>query len=225
MGTLIYVDEYLHTRLPYASEKETLPLVATRLAPLFHPPVSPDESGLYLVSANAGFQSSQLFWAQAQRQGVSTANPELFPWTLANAPAAWLARYYQLTGPNVTYTGKASALLAALQQADDDLRSKRTSTAWIIALDFAQHKRQRTALAALRLSTQPSLRWYVQKPDLTMTAAGRPPLATTALVTILRDLKNMGEASLTDGHSSLYFQRADQPVNTVLTNEFVDTRA
>lgn len=151
----IYLEGFFRGRLLYAPEKETLPRLGERLAPLFEPPVAPGRSGLYLASGNAGFQSSLLFWAEAQRSGVAVANPELFPWTLANAPCGWLARHFQVTGPNFTFTGGGEASVAALEQACTHLREKLVDAAWVVGLDFAQRPRGRTTVVAVRLGARP----------------------------------------------------------------------
>ena len=59
---MIYLERYLRGGLAQASDKVTLPKLGARMAVIFQPPVDPDRSGLYVVSANAGFQSSLLFW-------------------------------------------------------------------------------------------------------------------------------------------------------------------
>lgn len=133
-----------------------MPQIGERLAGLFEPAAAPERSGLYLASGNAGFQSSLLFWAEAQRSGVAVANPELFPWTLANAPCGWLTRHFQVTGPNLTYTGRAEAAMAALGQACAHLRAGLVDSAWVLAVDFAQAAGRRTILTALRLGREPA---------------------------------------------------------------------
>ncbi|HNM24433.1 MAG TPA: hypothetical protein PKL15_03345, partial [Saprospiraceae bacterium] len=72
--------------------------------------------------------------------------------TLANAPCGWLARHFQVTGPNYTFTGKAEALYSAFSQAADDLNKARIVSAWVIAVDFAQKPSEKTLFAALRLA-------------------------------------------------------------------------
>jgi 3-oxoacyl-(acyl-carrier-protein) synthase len=156
MGKLIFIAGYRSARLSFAAEKETLPRLAKLVAEFFQPLANSDEAGLYLVSANAGFQSSLQFWSDARRSGLNVASPELFPWTLANAASSWLAREFQITGPNFTYMGQTEALLDALGQARDHLRAGLVATAWVVALDFAQAQGECTNFAGLRLSTQPS---------------------------------------------------------------------
>jgi len=177
---MIYLERYLRGGLAQASDKVTLPKLGARMAVIFQPPVDPDRSGLYVVSANAGFQSSLLFWTEAQRSGIGFANPELFPWTLANAPGGWLARHFGITGPNATYTGHVEALFAALEQAGEDLTGARIDTAWIVAVDFAQTPAQRTQFGVLRLSLRPGP--VLIRPTLkAANRRGRSPRASTAL--------------------------------------------
>ena len=194
---MIYLERYLRGGLAQALDKVTLPRLGTRLAEVFQPPVDPDRSGLYVVSANAGFQSSLLFWTEAQRSGIAFANPELFPWTLANAPGGWLARHFGITGPNATYTGHVEALLAAFEQAGEDLAEARIDTAWIVAVDFAQKPAQRTKFAVLRLSLRPSQVWI--EPILkTANRRGRLQQASAALFKVIEALQRGQSTVLAD---------------------------
>jgi hypothetical protein len=153
MGKLARIEKYSRGTLTYASEKETLPRLARRLQGLFDQAAAPDRSGLFLASSNAGFQSAVQFWADARRSGLAVANPELFPWTLANATGGYLSRHFKISGPNATYTGHQEALLAAVQQAREQLQLGRIDTAWIVAVDFAQVAPQRTVFSAVCFST------------------------------------------------------------------------
>jgi hypothetical protein len=194
---MIYLERYLRGGLAQAPDKVTLPKLGTRLAVIFQPPVDPDRSGLYVVSANAGFQSSLLFWTEAQRSGIAFANPELFPWTLANAPGGWLARHFGVTGPNATYTGQIEGLLAALEESGEHLTEGRIDTAWIVAVDFAQTPAQRTQFGALRLSLRPSQVWM--KPILkTAKRRGRSQRASTALFKVFEALQQGQSTVLAD---------------------------
>ena len=194
---MIYLERYLRGGLAQASDKVTLPRLGTRLAAIFQPPVDPDRSGLYVVSANAGFQSSLLFWTEAQRSGIAFANPELFPWTLANAPGGWLARHFGITGPNATYTGHVEALLAAFEQAGEDLAEARIDTAWIVAVDFAQRPAQRTKFAVLRLSLRPS-QVRIEPIRKTVNGRGRFPRASAALFKVIEALQQGQSTVLAD---------------------------
>lgn len=152
MGQLIVIEQFSQGKLAFALEKDLMPLIGERLGELFQSAVQPRERGLYVVSENAGFQSAVQFWGDARRSGVAVANPELFPWTLANAPCGWLARHFQVTGPNYTFTGQSEALRSALSQAAGDLRAGCVQTAWVVAIDFARKPSGKAAFAALRLA-------------------------------------------------------------------------
>lgn len=147
----MFHETRLSGNLGFASESETMPALADLIAPLFEPPPLL-VGGLYVVSSNAGFSSAVKFWSEARRTGLAVASPELFPWTLANAPCGWLARHFRITGPNFTYHGGAEATAAAVTQAKDDLRAARTTGAWIITLEFAQAPFEFTTFSVLRLS-------------------------------------------------------------------------
>ena len=66
------------------------------------------------------------------------ANPELFPWCLANAPAAALARRFGITGPNYSLLGGDDAALAAFHAASDDLTTRRVDAAVVVKLEMKQ---------------------------------------------------------------------------------------
>lgn len=194
---MIYLERYLRGSLAQALDKVTLPKLGARLAVIFKPSGDSDRSGLYVVSANAGFQSSLLFWTEAQRSGIGFANPELFPWTLANAPGGWLARHFGITGPNATYTGHVEALFAALEQAGEHLTEARIDTAWIVAVDFAQTPAQRTQFGVLRLSLRPGQVWM--EPILKKAnRRGRLPRASTALFNVFTALQQGQSTVLSD---------------------------
>jgi len=119
-------------------ERDTIDSIASNLALIFEPggDVPPHRTGLYLSSADAGIATSVRFWSEARRTGLGMANPELFPWCLANAPAAALARRFGITGPNYTLLGEGDALLAAFNAASDDLMTERIDAAVVIALQM-----------------------------------------------------------------------------------------
>jgi len=194
---MIYVERYLQGGLAQAPDKVTLPKLAERLAVIFRPTIDPDRSGLYLVSANAGFQSSLRFWTEARRSGLAFANPELFPWTLANAAGGWLACHFGITGPNATYTGQIDGLLAALEQAGEDFTEGRIHTGWIVAVDFAQTPAQRTQFGVLRLSLRPS-EVGVEPMRKVVNHRGRLPRASTALFKMFAALQQGRSTALSD---------------------------
>jgi hypothetical protein len=194
---MIYVEQYLQGSLVAAPDNVTLPKLGARLAVIFQSPIDPDRSGLYVVSANAGFQSSLLFWTEARRSGPAFANPELFPWTLANAAGGWLACHFGITGPNATYTGQIEGLLAAFEQAREDLTGWRIHTAWVVAVDFAQTPAQRTHFGVLRLSLRPT-EVRIEPMLKAVNRRGRLPRASAALFKMFAALQQGQTTVLSD---------------------------
>jgi 3-oxoacyl-(acyl-carrier-protein) synthase len=170
-------------------ERDAIDSIASNLAPLFEPggDVPPHRIGLYLSSADAGVATSVRFWSEARRTGLGMANPELFPWCLANAPAAALARRFGITGPNYTLLGEGDALLAVFNTASDDLLTERIDAAVVIALEMKTGR-----CSGLRLARAAAAAPTVQTGDLTghsgcapgtcpplLSAVGRGTLETT----------------------------------------------
>lgn len=119
-------------------EREAVEAIAPALAPLFERDGAPaHRMGLYLASSDAGAATSLRFWSEARRTGLALANPELFPWCLANAPCGALARRFGVTGPNHSLLGEADALLAAFDAALEALVSERIDIAVVVALVMA----------------------------------------------------------------------------------------
>ena len=121
LGAVMVVEAWRAGRADGESEKAAMVAIAADLGAIFTTACRPERRGLYLVSSNAGFASSLTFWEGAVREGVAFAGPGLFPWTLSNAPCGWLAREFELRGPNLTHTGRADALGASLHQCRQDL--------------------------------------------------------------------------------------------------------
>ena len=107
------------------------------LTPLMGGVAGPD-SALFVVSDNAGRASALRFWADAQRSGVGRANPELFPWCLANSPGAALSRHFGLAGPNTTWLDGPAGLPHAWQAAHDAVRDARAARVFVVALHLGQ---------------------------------------------------------------------------------------
>jgi 3-oxoacyl-(acyl-carrier-protein) synthase len=195
---MMYLQAFERGRVPHAPENETLARLGAHLVDLFDDPASAERRGLYVVSSNAGFLSSLQFWSGAKQTGVGFANPELFPWTLSNAPCGWLARRFEIKGPNVTCTGEADALLAAFSQAEEHLETGQVDTGWVIAIDFAQAPRQRTVFAAMRVSAQPAATVV-----RVVTAADEAPVRSPGLATMLYrffdDVSAGRAATISDG--------------------------
>lgn len=118
-----------------ALERDALGAVLESLAELFTGAGGP-ESALFVASNDAGSRTALRFWADAQRTGVGLANPELFPWCLANASCGALARRFGITGPNATWLGQSDAMEAAWTAAESHLSRGGTRLALVVALDF-----------------------------------------------------------------------------------------
>lgn len=61
------------------------------------------ETALLVVTEDAGGATAVKFYADALATGPALASPAAFPWCLANAPCATMARRFGITGPNVTW--------------------------------------------------------------------------------------------------------------------------
>jgi 3-oxoacyl-(acyl-carrier-protein) synthase len=120
-----------------ALEREALGGAIEALAPLMEGAAGVD-SALLVVSDNAGGASALRFWADAQRSGVGLANPELFPWCLANSPGAALSRRFGLAGPNITWLDGPAGQAQAWQAAQDLLRSGRAARVFLVVLRLGQ---------------------------------------------------------------------------------------
>ncbi|QCX01018.1 hypothetical protein FGM00_13180 [Aggregatimonas sangjinii] len=64
------------------------------------------KSAVYLLTNTAGSNSSVQLWANALEHSPRFANPNMFPWTLANATAGYIAREFLIEGPNYTIVSK-----------------------------------------------------------------------------------------------------------------------
>lgn len=120
-----------------ALEREALAGAFDALTPLMGDAAGPD-SALFIVSDNAGRASALRFWADAQRSGVGLANPELFPWCLANSPGAALSRHFGLAGPNTTWLAGPAGLPHAWQAAHDAVRGGRAARVFVVGLHLGQ---------------------------------------------------------------------------------------
>lgn len=124
-------------KLPYGGEKACLLYLTEQLELLLEKPLSPDRTGLYVASPNAGFLSSLSFWTEVLEKSPAFANPELFPWTLANAPCGAIARKFQITGPNYTYCIKKADLPIVEDQIGYDFNAHLIDSAWLLYMDFS----------------------------------------------------------------------------------------
>lgn len=123
-------------------ERSAIEAAMDELAPLFEGAAGP-ASALFVASPNAGTATALRFWSDAQRTGVALANPELFPWCLANAPCAALARRFSITGPNISWLGDDEALEAAWSAAELALQQGHALRAFIVSVRFGPGGRLR----------------------------------------------------------------------------------
>lgn len=127
-------DTHFEAELPRnVSEREALESVMEPLAPYFAK--SSGRAGLFVATRDAGSRTSVQFWRDAMRVGVAFANPELFPWCLANAPCAAIARRFKITGPNVTWLGD-DALASALAAAHAAIDQHSIDAAFVVEIVF-----------------------------------------------------------------------------------------
>lgn len=132
------------------SERAAVESSFDALAPIFEGAGGP-RSGLWLVSPDAGGQTAVKFWADACRTGVALANPDLFPWCLANAACGALARRFKISGPNATLLGEDDALLAAAEAAVSALARGQIDIAWVVSVTMSDAASRPAALRAWRL--------------------------------------------------------------------------
>ncbi len=78
---------------------------------------------------------TETFYQSAAANGWQGTDPITFPETLSNAPAAHVALFHQLQGPNLTLSGKSFAAESALLQAASLLRHGQAEMAVVIAGD------------------------------------------------------------------------------------------
>jgi hypothetical protein len=132
-------------------EPEAMASVMQRLAPLFAGG-SGDDSGLFVASPNAGSATALRFWADAMRDGVALASPQLFPWCLANSPCAALARQFAITGPSTTWLGGDEAMAAAWSAAERAVSRRQVQRAYVVRVVFGGGRPQASGrLQAWRL--------------------------------------------------------------------------
>lgn len=81
-------------------------------------------------------ERSEAFLASANRYGYGSADPIIFPETLANAPASHVARIFGFRGPNVTLSCRGVSGESALIQARSLLNAAEVDHAIVIAGDM-----------------------------------------------------------------------------------------
>jgi 3-oxoacyl-[acyl-carrier-protein] synthase II len=91
------------------------------------------------IISGTGFgclERSEAFLASANRYGYGSADPIIFPETLANAPASHVARVFGFRGPNVTLSCRGISAESALIQARSLLSAVEADLAIVIAGDM-----------------------------------------------------------------------------------------
>jgi 3-oxoacyl-(acyl-carrier-protein) synthase len=78
---------------------------------------------------------TEAFYQSADANGWSGTDPITFPETLGNAPAAHVALFHQLQGPNLTLSSQSFAAESALLQAASLLRHGQADLAVVLAGD------------------------------------------------------------------------------------------
>lgn len=81
-------------------------------------------------------ERSEAFLASVNRYGYGSADPIVFPETLANAPASHVARFFGFRGPNVTLSSRGISGESALIQARSFLNSAEADLAIVIGGDM-----------------------------------------------------------------------------------------
>lgn len=101
---------------------------------------------LVTATETAGATESVGFWGEVTERGARLANPRVFPWTLASAPAGHLAMHCGVRGPVVNFVGGHAATAAALEMALDLLDDGIVERVAVVAI---ARSAERTAVATL----------------------------------------------------------------------------
>jgi 3-oxoacyl-(acyl-carrier-protein) synthase len=124
-------------QLPVGLEKEVMPEVVAILESRLGHPNRPEATSLYVLSDRLGQTSALAFWGDAVEKGPALANPELFPWTLANGPCGFIARHFGIKGPNYTFVvdpEDAASIEWIAQSAHSEKIELALHDAWVIVL-------------------------------------------------------------------------------------------
>jgi 3-oxoacyl-(acyl-carrier-protein) synthase len=119
-------------------EKDWMPMMLDAIEQKWGHPPAPDQTALYVVSEETGSDASLDFWREVLDKGPAFANPELFPFTLANAVCGAISRHFGITGPNYTFncpTGNQEAIDEVFRQAADDQVEMNLSAIWMIVVE------------------------------------------------------------------------------------------
>lgn len=126
-----------HVQLGDKQEKEAMHGIIETIEQTFGKPERPDATGLYIISNHIGTNASLAFWKDVIENGPAFANPELFPWTLANSACGCIARHFGITGPNYTYTcpsDNQEYFDEIFKQANEDKINLELDATWIIVI-------------------------------------------------------------------------------------------
>lgn len=129
-----------HVHIGEKQEKEAIPGIIATIEKELGKPANPGATGLYIISNHIGTNASLAFWQDVIKNGPAFANPELFPWTLANSIGGYIARHFGITGPNYTYTSPPGPstdtyINEIVKQAEEDMLTYELEDWWIIVVD------------------------------------------------------------------------------------------
>lgn len=165
-------------------------------------------TGIYLATSNSGVKPSIDFWKSALEKGPGFVFPFSFPWTLANYPSGHIARALKVKGPNYTIVGNAEALLACLDHAFFDLRTKEVKNALIFTIDFELHKENISQFGGILLNNNRS-RISIRKRTNTDTALNinnmKPSEMFQILVSTVKESKNLTFGNVNEGYYDIIF--------------------
>jgi hypothetical protein len=125
---------------PALAEQAGFEAALDALAPLFDavPLVAGERRHpLLAVTEDGGSRTSVQFWASALQSGLGLASPGDFPWCLANAACATIARRFALTGPNHTWLVESLASPEAFAAAAAVMADEGGSDIWVMASRFS----------------------------------------------------------------------------------------
>lgn len=91
--------------------------------------------GIYLLTSSAGINECIQFWKEATIKTPSFVNPVNFPWTLPNAPAAYIAYLLGITGPVYTFLSNDKLSNEQFLSAYIDFKNEMIEDALIVNLE------------------------------------------------------------------------------------------
>jgi 3-oxoacyl-(acyl-carrier-protein) synthase len=124
-------------------------------------------TGVVCATGLGCIELTEAFLQSAVDHGWSQTDPIIFPETLGNSPASHVARCLEISGPNITLSGKGQAGECALLQAASLLRNRQVDRAIVIAGDTL---------------TRTAYEWYEAAGRLASEGGFTPGEAVTAMV-------------------------------------------